>query len=84
MPDRYAWLRQMDNTNVNLAALKTFAVTERWKFAFRGEAFNLLNHPLYGAPSSKLHCGHIRAASAGSAELPAHRTSFGAIAVLRA
>jgi hypothetical protein len=52
VPDRYGWLRQMDNTNVNLAAAKTFSVTERWKFSFRAEAFNLLNHPLYGAPTT--------------------------------
>ena len=50
VPDRYAWLRQMDNVSVNLAAAKTFALTERWKFNLRGEAFNLFNHPLYGAP----------------------------------
>jgi hypothetical protein len=52
VPDRYPWLRQMDNTNVNVAMAKTFAFMERWKFAFRAEAFNLLNHPLYGAPST--------------------------------
>ena len=52
VPDRYAWLRQMDNTTVNVAAAKTFALTERWKFNLRGEAFNVLNHPLYGAPDT--------------------------------
>jgi hypothetical protein len=45
--DRYAWLRQMDNITVNLAAGKEFAVTERWKFELRGEAFNLANRPIY-------------------------------------
>ena len=50
LPDRYALLRQMDNVSVNLAAAKTFALTERWKFNSRDEAFNLFNHPLYGAP----------------------------------
>jgi hypothetical protein len=52
-PDRYPWLRQMDNTTVSLAGAKTFQVTERWRFNLRGEAFNLLNHPLYAAPDTK-------------------------------
>lgn len=51
-PDRYPWLRQMDNTTVNLAGAKTWTVTERWKFNLRAEAFNLFNHPLYGAPDT--------------------------------
>jgi hypothetical protein len=51
-PDRYPWLRQMDNMTVNLAAAKTFRVTERYRFNLRAEAFNLLNHPLYGAPDT--------------------------------
>jgi hypothetical protein len=42
----------MDNVTVNLAGSKTFAITERWRFNLRGEAFNLLNHPLYGAPDT--------------------------------
>jgi hypothetical protein len=52
VPDRYPWLRQMDNVTVNLAGSKTFTITERWRFNLRGEAFNLLNHPLYGAPDT--------------------------------
>jgi len=51
-PDRYDWLRQMDNSSVNLAGAKTFTVTERWRFNLRAEAFNLFNHPLYGAPDT--------------------------------
>jgi len=52
-PDRYPWLRQMDNTTVNLAGSKTFQLSERrWRLNLRGEAFNLLNHPLYGAPDT--------------------------------
>jgi len=47
VPDRYAWLRQMDNITVNLAASKTFTVTEKWKFQLRAEAFNLMNRPIY-------------------------------------
>jgi hypothetical protein len=52
VPDRYAWLRQMDNMTMNLSMAKTFTVTERWRFNLRGEAFNLMNHPLYGAPDT--------------------------------
>jgi hypothetical protein len=37
----------MDNITVNFAASKEFAVTERWKFQLRGEAFNLANRPIY-------------------------------------
>ncbi len=48
--DRYAWLRQMDNITVNVAAAKTFQVTERVRFQLRGEAFNLANRPIYKAP----------------------------------
>ena len=52
VPDRYGWLRQMDNMTTNLSLVKTFQVTERWRFNLRGEAFNLMNHPLYGAPDT--------------------------------
>jgi hypothetical protein len=52
VPDRYAWLRQMDNTTVNLAGSKNFQLTEKYRLNLRGEAFNLLNHPLYGAPDT--------------------------------
>ncbi len=51
--ERYAWLREMENISVNLAAAKTFKVTERWSFQLRGEAFNLMNRPIYRpAPTS--------------------------------
>lgn len=50
--DRFPWLRQMDNTSVNLAAAKIFPIREALRFSLRGEAFNLLNHPLYGAPDT--------------------------------
>ena len=52
VPDRYPWLRQMDNTTVNLAGSKTFGLSERWRFNLRAEAFNLFNHPLYGGPDT--------------------------------
>ena len=52
MPDRFPWLRQMDDMTTNLSIAKTFQVTERWRFNLRGEAFNLMNHPLFGAPDT--------------------------------
>jgi hypothetical protein len=52
MPDRFPWLRQMDNTTMNLSITKDFSITERWTLNLRGEAFNLMNHPLYGAPDT--------------------------------
>jgi Carboxypeptidase regulatory-like domain len=51
--DRYAWLREQENVTVNLAAAKSFKLTERWTFQLRGEAFNLMNRPIYRpAPTS--------------------------------
>ena len=50
--DRFPNLRQMDNPSLNIAASKTFALTERWKFNLRGEAFNVTNTPLYGGPDT--------------------------------
>ena len=82
-PDRYPWLRQMDNTNVNLALAKTFTVTERFKFSFRAEAFNLMNHPLYGAPSSSITSATFGPVAQGPAELPQDRADFGEDPVLK-
>ncbi len=50
--DRYAWLRWQDNLTVNLAAGKTFQVSERWSLNLRGEAFNLLNTPIWKTAST--------------------------------
>jgi hypothetical protein len=74
--DRYAWLRQMDNITTNLAAAKTFQVTERWRFQLRGEAFNLQNRPIYKpAPTA-----YTDVRFAGTAELspqhPGKRQAF--------
>jgi hypothetical protein len=35
---------------VNISLFKEFAITERWKLTFRGEAFNLSNKPIYDQP----------------------------------
>jgi hypothetical protein len=50
--DRYAWLRQMEISTMNLALAKTFRMTERFSFQLRGEAFNLQNRPIYRPPVS--------------------------------
>jgi hypothetical protein len=50
--DRYAWLRWADNSTVNLAASKTFRLKEHWNLNLRGEAFNLLNTPIYKTAST--------------------------------
>ncbi len=53
MPDRFPWIRQMDNLNMNVAVAKDFRLPfENMVFNLRGEAFNLMNHPLYGAPDT--------------------------------
>jgi hypothetical protein len=50
--DYYAWLRWQDNSTVNLATSKTFTLHERWKLNLRGEAFNLMNTPIYKTAST--------------------------------
>jgi hypothetical protein len=69
VPDRYGWLRQMDQMNVNLSASKMFKATERFRFSLRAEAFNLMNHPLYGAPSTSF-------TGATFGQLPADQQNF--------
>jgi hypothetical protein len=43
-------LKQLDFT-----LLKTFAVRERMGFEFRAEIFNILNHPVFAAPSTAIN-----------------------------
>jgi hypothetical protein len=37
---------------VNLGIYKNFRLSENWKAQVRGEAFNLFNHPRFGAPNT--------------------------------
>ena len=39
---------------IDTALEKSTALTERLKLKFRAEAFNLLNHPVYGDPASDI------------------------------
>jgi hypothetical protein len=47
-------LRAPGLTNLDLALMKRFAITERANFMFRIEAFNTLNHPQFLPPGSGL------------------------------
>jgi hypothetical protein len=40
--------------NLDLSAIKTVAIHERWKAQFRIESFNLFNHPRFGAPDTQI------------------------------
>jgi len=51
-PDRFPWLRQMDLSSANLAASKTFTLSERYRLNLRGEAFNITNSPYFGPPDT--------------------------------
>jgi trimeric autotransporter adhesin len=41
-------------SNLDLAVFKNFSVKERWKFQFRAEFFNALNHTVLGNPNTTL------------------------------
>ncbi len=47
-------LRGPGLTNVDVGLSRTFAFRERFRLQFRSEAFNLLNHPNFGLPSSSI------------------------------
>ena len=38
--------------NIDLSGIRTFPIRYRWRVQFRAEAFNLLNHPQFGAPNT--------------------------------
>ena len=44
---RYTQIRERAERNVDLAVMKTFPITERFRAQFRGEAFNLFNYAQY-------------------------------------
>jgi hypothetical protein len=39
-------------STADLAVIKNWSIKERYKFQFRWEAFNALNHPSFGQPDS--------------------------------
>jgi hypothetical protein len=55
-------------TNVDMSLVKNFIVRERWNLQFRGEAFDLANHPNFSQPVGNLSSatyGQITGSSAG-------------------
>jgi Carboxypeptidase regulatory-like domain len=42
-------------SNLDLALFRNFQLKERWKFQFRAEFFNALNHPVLGNPNTTLN-----------------------------
>jgi len=45
---------------VDIAIRRTFPIGERFSLQFRGEAFNVLNHPMFGAMRNQLSVGADR------------------------
>ena len=41
-------------SNIDLALFKNFSIKERWRFQYRLEFFNALNHPVLGNPNTTL------------------------------
>src|SRR5262249_33631757 len=51
LPTTFSGLRQDGQNNLDASVIKKFDITERMYFQFRMEAFNLMNHPVFGAPN---------------------------------
>jgi hypothetical protein len=51
LPTTFSALRQDAQNNLDASVIKKFDVTERTYFQFRFEAFNVLNHAVFGAPN---------------------------------
>ncbi len=47
-------IRGFGATQLDFAISRDFPITERVKFEFRGELFNIFNHPNFGSPSASL------------------------------
>jgi hypothetical protein len=53
IPTTFSQYRQDGINNFDASLIKRFDVTEDKYFQFRAEAFNLLNHPTFGAPNTQ-------------------------------
>jgi len=54
LPTTFSNLRQDGINNFDASVIKKFAVGEQRYFQFRMEAFNVLNHPTFDAPDTKI------------------------------
>ncbi len=53
-PSGHNILRGPGAFGVDVGSGKNFRMTERYFLEFRGEAFNVLNHPTFGLPDSRI------------------------------
>ena len=60
--------------NLDLSLARTFAFTERWRLQFRGEGFNLFNHPNLGVPNAVI--GDQRAGIISNVITPERQIQF--------
>jgi hypothetical protein len=54
LPRLFALVRGPGPANLDFSVFKNIPVTERFKLQFRAEAFNVLNHPLFGLPNTAI------------------------------
>jgi len=54
LPTTFSNLRQDGINNFDASVIKRFVFTESTYFQFRMEAFNILNHPTFGAPNTQV------------------------------
>ncbi|HEY3038162.1 MAG TPA: TonB-dependent receptor, partial [Pyrinomonadaceae bacterium] len=52
IPDRFPDIREPQKPQLNVALEKTFHISERYKFQFRGEAFNVTNTSIRTGPDT--------------------------------
>ena len=55
MSRTYTGVRQDKTKNLDFSLFKNFQITERFRLAFRAEAFNLTNTPVFGAPGTTVN-----------------------------
>lgn len=55
LPTTFSDLRQDGQNNFDASILKRVSINESTYFQFRLEAFNLLNHPTFGAPNTQVN-----------------------------
>jgi hypothetical protein len=53
------WLFGPHYINQNMSLAKSFAITERWKFQIRAEAFNFFNHTNLGDPNNNITSANV-------------------------